>query len=374
MTDFTLEVGPQVKVIGDGGNALLSPIQSVDLKTTAVDAGGSPTGSATYDSGVLVITLGIPAGDPGAAGAAPTLKFGAVQSGSEPSATLVDNKDGSYTLNLTLVNGTDATAPTFAAGSVTAGDAPAATLNKDASGNYTLDLTLVNGKDAVVPTFAAGTVVSGDKAAAELVKGSDGNYSLNLTVVDGKDATVPSFAAGTVTSGSTASAELVKGSDGNYTLNLTTVNGKDGVSPVLSMGQVSVADSAADATANLDTTTKPGTAILNIKLPPAEAPVAPTATANTGAYTLKAADAGNILVSNDSTAVTYTVPADLVAGDVFTVVQGADGVITFTPAEGTTINNVISGSSTNGKYSLVTLTVINPQWVILSGDVATPSK
>lgn len=92
-------------------------------------------------------------------------------------------------------------------------------------------------------------------------------------------------------------------------------------------------------------------------------------------YTLVASDTGRVVECNNAAAITLTLPANAAVGFCCTVVQGAAGQITLTPASGATLRHRQSHTKTAGQWAGVTLYVRTnsggsaAEWVLM-GDTA----
>ncbi len=87
------------------------------------------------------------------------------------------------------------------------------------------------------------------------------------------------------------------------------------------------------------------------------------------AYTLLAGDAGKVVVLNNGSAVTVTVPSGLGAGFTCSVVQKGAGQVTFV-ASSTTINNRQSHTKIAGQHGVATLVSTTADVFVLAGDTA----
>ncbi len=87
------------------------------------------------------------------------------------------------------------------------------------------------------------------------------------------------------------------------------------------------------------------------------------------AYTLLAGDAGKVVVLNNGSAVTVTVPSGLGAGFTCSVVQKGAGQVTFV-ASSTTINNRQSHTKIAGQHGVATLVSTASDVFVLAGDTA----
>lgn len=74
-------------------------------------------------------------------------------------------------------------------------------------------------------------------------------------------------------------------------------------------------------------------------------------------YTLQASDTGKIVVCNNASPITVTLPNSLSVGFICEVVQKGAGKITFSAASGATLNNFFSHTKTAGQKSVVNLRV-----------------
>lgn len=80
--------------------------------------------------------------------------------------------------------------------------------------------------------------------------------------------------------------------------------------------------------------------------------------AQTGtAYALTAADGGKVVEISNASAITLTLPNDLPVGWCCSVVQGAAGQITFTPASGANLRNRQAHTKTAGQWAMCSLYV-----------------
>ena len=92
-------------------------------------------------------------------------------------------------------------------------------------------------------------------------------------------------------------------------------------------------------------------------------------------YTLVAADTGKVVECSNAAAITLTLPTNAAVGFCCTVVQGASGQITLTPASGATLRHRQSHTKTAGQWAGVTLYVRSnaggtaAEWVLM-GDTA----
>ena len=87
------------------------------------------------------------------------------------------------------------------------------------------------------------------------------------------------------------------------------------------------------------------------------------------AYTLLAGDAGKVVVLNNGSAVTVTVPSGLGAGFNCSFIQKGAGQVSFS-ASGTTINNRQSHTKINAQYGVASLVAYADNVFVLAGDTA----
>jgi hypothetical protein len=87
------------------------------------------------------------------------------------------------------------------------------------------------------------------------------------------------------------------------------------------------------------------------------------------AYTIVAGDAGKVVVCDNASAITLTVPSGLGAGFTCSVIQKGAGQITFT-ASSTTINNRQSHTKMAGQHGVATLVATVADVFVLAGDTA----
>jgi hypothetical protein len=87
------------------------------------------------------------------------------------------------------------------------------------------------------------------------------------------------------------------------------------------------------------------------------------------AYTLLASDNGKVVVLNNGSAVTVTVPSGLGAGFNCSFVQKGAGQVTFS-ASSTTINNRQSHTKINAQYGVASLLAYAADTFVLAGDTA----
>ena len=86
-------------------------------------------------------------------------------------------------------------------------------------------------------------------------------------------------------------------------------------------------------------------------------------------YTLVAGDNGKVVVLDNASAVTVTVPSGLGAGFNCSFVQKGAGQVSFS-ASGTTINNRQSHTKINGQYGVASLVAYVADTFVLAGDTA----
>jgi len=86
-------------------------------------------------------------------------------------------------------------------------------------------------------------------------------------------------------------------------------------------------------------------------------------------YTLVAGDNGKVVVLDNASAVTITVPSGLGAGFNCSFVQKGAGQVSFS-ASGTTINNRQSHTKINGQYGVASIIAYATDTYILAGDTA----
>ena len=87
------------------------------------------------------------------------------------------------------------------------------------------------------------------------------------------------------------------------------------------------------------------------------------------AYTLVASDAGKVVVCDNASAVTVTVPSGLGAGFNCSVIQKGAGQVSFT-ASSTTINNRQSHTKIAGQHGVASLVATAADVFVLAGDTA----
>ena len=87
------------------------------------------------------------------------------------------------------------------------------------------------------------------------------------------------------------------------------------------------------------------------------------------AYTLLASDNGKVVVLNDGSAVTVTVPSGLGAGFNCSFVQKGAGQVSFS-ASSTTINNRQSHTKINAQFGVASLVAYTADVFVLAGDTA----
>lgn len=86
-------------------------------------------------------------------------------------------------------------------------------------------------------------------------------------------------------------------------------------------------------------------------------------------YTLLASDNGKVVVLDNGSAVTVTVPSGLGAGFNCSFVQKGAGQVSFS-ASGTTINNRQSHTKINGQYGVASIVAYVADTFVLAGDTA----
>jgi len=86
-------------------------------------------------------------------------------------------------------------------------------------------------------------------------------------------------------------------------------------------------------------------------------------------YTVAASDNGKVVVLNNASAVTVTVPSGLGAGFNCSFVQKGAGQVSFS-ASGTTINNRQSHTKINGQYGVASIVAYAADTFVLAGDTA----
>ena len=86
-------------------------------------------------------------------------------------------------------------------------------------------------------------------------------------------------------------------------------------------------------------------------------------------YTLVAGDNGKVVVLNNASAVTVTVPSGLGAGFNCSFVQKGAGQVSFS-ASGTTINNRQSHTKINAQYGVASIVAYADNTFVLAGDTA----
>ena len=87
------------------------------------------------------------------------------------------------------------------------------------------------------------------------------------------------------------------------------------------------------------------------------------------AYTLLAGDNGKVVVLDNGSAVTVTVPSGLGAGFNCSFVQKGAGQVSFS-ASGTTINNRQSHTKINAQYGVASIVAYAADTFVLAGDTA----
>jgi hypothetical protein len=87
-------------------------------------------------------------------------------------------------------------------------------------------------------------------------------------------------------------------------------------------------------------------------------------------YTLLATDNGTIINYDSVSDITVSIPATLVpVGSQFTFVQYGLGKIIIEPALNVVCNNLNNGTKSSGQYGVMTLTQVDLNIWVLSGDV-----
>ena len=86
-------------------------------------------------------------------------------------------------------------------------------------------------------------------------------------------------------------------------------------------------------------------------------------------YTLLSSDNGRVVVLDNASAVTVTVPSGLGVGFNCSFVQKGAGQVSFS-ASGTTINNRQSHTKINGQYGVASLVAYVADTFVLAGDTA----
>jgi hypothetical protein len=98
------------------------------------------------------------------------------------------------------------------------------------------------------------------------------------------------------------------------------------------------------------------------------------ATTASTTYTLALVDADNVVLSNNASAVTITIPpAVFAAGDRITVVQKGAGQVTFNQGSGVTINSVGASATApklRARYSAATVVAESATVFYVVGDIA----
>ena len=91
-------------------------------------------------------------------------------------------------------------------------------------------------------------------------------------------------------------------------------------------------------------------------------------------YTLALVDADNVVTSNNSSAVTITVPPSVyAAGDRITVIQKGAGQVTFSQGSGVTINSTgatATAPKLRARYSAATIVAESATVFYIVGDIA----
>ena len=86
-------------------------------------------------------------------------------------------------------------------------------------------------------------------------------------------------------------------------------------------------------------------------------------------YTLVAGDNGKVVVLNNASAVTVTVPSGLGAGFNCSFIQKGAGQVSFS-ASGTTVNNRQSHTKINAQYGVASIVAYAADVFVLAGDTA----
>jgi len=86
-------------------------------------------------------------------------------------------------------------------------------------------------------------------------------------------------------------------------------------------------------------------------------------------YTLLSSDNGKVVVLNNGSAVTVTVPSGLGAGFNCSFIQKGAGQVSFS-ASGTTINNRQSHTKINAQYGVASIVAYAADTFVLAGDTA----
>ena len=165
-----------------------------------------------------------------------------------------------------------------------------------------------------------------------------------------------------------APVQSVAGRTGTVTLSHTDVSGLGTAATTASTdyataAQGATADSALQSVSAGELTDGnfDGTAILGFDA---------TINDQTGtAYTLLASDNGKVVVLNNGSAVTVTVPSGLGAGFNCSFVQKGAGQVTFS-ASSTTINNRQSHTKINAQFGVASLVAYAADVFVLAGDTA----
>ena len=87
-------------------------------------------------------------------------------------------------------------------------------------------------------------------------------------------------------------------------------------------------------------------------------------------YTLVAGDNGKVVVLDNASAVTVTVPSGLEAGFNCSFIQKGLGQVSFTGAVGVTINNRQSHTKINAQYGVASIVAYAADVFVLAGDTA----
>ncbi len=99
------------------------------------------------------------------------------------------------------------------------------------------------------------------------------------------------------------------------------------------------------------------------------APINATINTQAGSYTLTSTDNGKIVILDNGSDITLTVPAGLAAGFNCMIVQKGAGLVTITPASTVTVTNRSGGTKTGGQNAIVTIISISSNYFITGGDM-----
>ena len=165
-----------------------------------------------------------------------------------------------------------------------------------------------------------------------------------------------------------APVQSVAGRTGTVTLSNTDISGLGSAATTASTDYATAAQGATADTAlqsvnagDLTDGDFGGTAILGFDA---------TLNDQTGTtYTLLSSDNGKVVVLNNGSAVTVTVPSGLGAGFNCSFVQKGAGQVSFS-ASGTTINNRQSHTKINAQYGVASLVAYAADTFVLAGDTA----